>query len=73
MKTPDKIFLPGYIDWTSAALLTLGNQPNDIEYIRKDVLLEWVKKEMKEWSSESTTAQGVKMGLTLVIDKIELL
>ena len=70
---PDKIFLPRNIDWPSAAILTLGNQPNDVEYIRKDALLEWAKKEMKEWSSESTTAQGVKMGLTLVIDKIESL
>ena len=45
----------------------------EFEYIRKDALLEWAKKEMGEWSSESTTAQGVKMGLTLVIDKIESL
>lgn len=44
-----------------------------VEYIRKDALLEWAKKEMEEWSSESNTAQGVKMGLTLVIDKIESL
>ena len=42
MKTPDKIFLPGDIDWPSAAILTLGNQPGDVEYIRKDALLEWI-------------------------------
>ena len=70
---PDKIFLPRNIDWPSAAILTLGNQPNDVEYIRKDALLEWAKKEMGEWSSESNTGQGVKMGLALVIDKIESL
>lgn len=45
----------------------------EFEYIRKDALLEWAKKEMGEWSFESNTAQGVKMGLTLVIDKIESL
>ena len=44
-----------------------------IEYIRKDALMEWAKKEMEKWSSESNTAQGVKMGLTLVLDKIESL
>ena len=44
-----------------------------VEYIRKDALLEWVRKEMGEWSSESNTAQGVKIGLTLVMDKIESL
>lgn len=50
MKTPDKIFLPGDIDWPSAAILTLGNQPGDIEYIRKDALLEWID-EYKNYSA----------------------
>lgn len=40
MKAPDKIFLPGDIDWPSAAILTLGKQPGDVEYIRKDALME---------------------------------
>lgn len=43
MKAPDKIYLPGDIDWPSAAILTLGNQPGDVEYIRKDALLEWAE------------------------------
>lgn len=45
MKAPDKIFLPDDIDWPSAAILTLGNQPGDVEYIRKDVLMELLKPE----------------------------
>lgn len=66
MNAPDKIVLP-------AAAGEMQFLIDDTVYIRKDALLEWVKKEMGEWSSESKTAQGVKMGLTLVIDKIESL
>lgn len=65
MKAPDKI----YVHEASAPVLKEYN----IEYLRKDALLELVKKEMGEWSSESNIAQGVKMGLTLVLDKIESL
>ena len=71
MNAPDKIFvnIPGNY-WHPG---TDKKVDTDTEYIRKDALLEWAKKEMGEWSSESTTAQGVKMGLILVIDKIESL
>jgi hypothetical protein len=74
MKAPDKI----YIDDLAVVndCITKNSTkplPNFSEYIRKNSLLEWAKKEMGEWSSESTTAQGVKMGLILVIDKIESL
>ena len=73
MEAPDKIYifpeggLDGERTWfpKKEAFAT--------EYIRKDALLKWAKKEMGEWSSESNTAQGVKMGLTLVLDKIESL
>lgn len=77
MNAPDKIYTCYNIEegekrqlW-STVLLSDVEQVG--EYIRKDALLEWAKKEMKEWSSESNTAQGVKMGLTLVLDKIESL
>ena len=48
MKTPDKIFLPGDTDWPSAAILTLGNQPGDVEYIRKDAVLELLQNRNEE-------------------------
>ena len=82
MKAPETIFLHGYFfddepckNWTLEPLKKgmRGHTVQNEKYIRKDALLEWVKKEMGEWSSESKTAQGVKMGLTLVIDKIESL
>lgn len=74
---PDKIYVKEFGEgisqmWSSIkATETTTNAQH--EYIRKDALLEWLKKEMKEWSSESNTAQGVKMGITLVLDKIESL
>lgn len=55
MEAPDKIFLPRNIDCPSAAILTLGNQPGDVEYIRKDALLEW--------------ANDVKQGLIVEVEK----
>jgi hypothetical protein len=79
MNAPDKIYIStlnidkGDNYWFIEESYNTANKKYDVEYIRKDVLLEWAKKEMGEWSSESTTAQGVKMGLTLVIDKIESL
>ena len=77
MNAPDKIYVSRNFseDNSPHGLWYLNKSQHDVnlEYIRKDALLEWAKKEMKEWSSESNTAQGVKMGLTLVIDKIETL
>ena len=72
MKAPDKVFFPNDINLLTKLSLVI-KQKDDVCYIRKDTLIEWAKKEMVEWSSESATAQGVKMGLTLVIDKIESL
>ena len=77
MNAPDKIYVSRNFseDNSPHGLWYLNKSQHDInvEYIRKDALLEWAKKEMGEWSSESNTAQCVKMGLTLVIDKIETL
>ena len=67
MKAPDKIFLPGDIDLPSAAILTLGNQPDDVEYIRKDALLEWLKDRRAEHSFE------VRKAYQRTIEKIESL
>ena len=71
---PDKIYVK-----IITGGLCVRTKPNEIireqylEFIRKDALLEWAKKEMGEWSSESNVAQGIKMGLTLFMDKIESL
>lgn len=75
LKTPDKIFLPGDIDWPSAAILTLGNQPGDVEYIRKDTLLEWAKNLKERWEEPpmSRHSPGCVYMLEQLIDKIETL
>ena len=65
-KSPDKIFLPGDIDLPSAAILTLGNQPGDVEYIRKDTLLEWLNQGF-DW------VRNPLISVQQVIDKIESL
>lgn len=75
MKAPDKIYLAGSNSIKGEVTSNFASSTpfrihSSIAYIRKDALLEWVKEEMKEWSSESNTAQGVKMGLSLVLDKI---
>ena len=73
MKAPDKIYVSHLIYDTWQYTTPNPDDETEVEYIRKDALLEWAKKEMGEWSSESNIAQGVKMGLTLVLDKIESL
>jgi len=74
MKGPDKVYIDDLAVVNDCVTkISLKQLPYFSEYIRKDALLEWAKKEMGEWSSESNTAQGVKMGLTLVLDKIESL
>jgi len=82
MKAPDKIYLAfehGFVAQASTSKKDANGNSiflskyNPIEYIRKDAILEWAKKEMEKWPSESNTAQSVKMGLTLVMDKIESL
>ncbi len=67
---PDKIFLPRNIDWPSAAILTLGNQPNDVEYIRKDALLEWAKARKAELLSCESFVAGERKMLKEIIDKL---
>ena len=42
MKLPDKLFIPKNIGFVSLAILAT-EYPDDIVYIRKDLLLEWAK------------------------------
>lgn len=71
MKTPDKIYIPNKPVEISAAYSsrTVGN---DVEYIRKDALMEWAK----EWQKELPEGLGASMVhhvLNEVIKKIESL
>ena len=69
MKAPDKI----YFDGTSSACKQPLFSSLNIEYIRKDALLEFIEKQSQNWSSDSITGQGVKTGLFMIKDKIESL
>ena len=70
MDAPDKIFLPRNIDWPSAAILTFGNKPGDVEYIRKDALLEWAKARKAELLSCESFVAGERKMLKEIIDKL---
>lgn len=71
MKTPDKIYLcadaPRMYDWSSKPFEKGGN----VEYIRKDALLEWAKGEMMPGRSKE--GKGWNWALQALIDKIESL
>ena len=75
MKAPDKIYLPEEINWPSAANFTLGNQPDDIEYIRKieylrkDALLEWAKEKAEDYKGTA----NIRRSFEMMIRKIESL
>lgn len=75
LKTPDKIFVSGDIDWPSAAFLTLGNQPGDTEYIRKDALLEWAKEHKRVIETRGDERDAYSRGeysvLSSLIDKLD--
>ncbi len=43
MEAPDKIYIPNKIDFVSATILKTKNAPDDIEYIRKDIVDETIK------------------------------
>ena len=59
MKTPDKIYIPNDIKVTAAALLTNGIQEGDVEYIRKDALIELIKEESKFWDDGEMIFRGL--------------
>lgn len=71
MDAPNKIYLPSDIDWPSVAILTLGNQDGDIEYIRKDTLLKWLTAEQKRVAFGET--EWISHTIQDVIDKINSL
>lgn len=76
--TPDKIYLntpkiQPELDNTTWDTKTYANCEN-IEYIRKDALLEWATEQKEKLgSSDSFTTQGKRKMLERLIDKIESL
>lgn len=72
MEAPDKI----YIDYGLIDYHCLDEQKVDgIEYIRKEALLEWAKKEKDKWNEPpaSYADVGALWILDKIIDKLELL
>lgn len=74
---PDKIYIadnifPTHVDWDGSPINTKRIEFSDIEYIRKDALLEWVKKELE--SAEITNfdefGKGEVITWTRVLDKL---
>lgn len=53
MDTPNKIYIadnvfPTHVDWDGSPINTKRIESSDIEYLRKDALLEWAKEQKKE-------------------------
>ena len=68
MKAPDKI----YVDTDLIAFHVMNERLNDVdvEYIRKDALLEWAEKQLKLYDPDYTSGGKVAKAL---IDKINSL
>ena len=72
MNAPDKIYIddnvfPTHIDWDGSPINTKRIESGDIEYIRKDALLEWVKEQ------EEIMKCGGRVLISDIIAKIESL
>lgn len=72
MEAPDKIYIPNCIDTVSKAILTTTAKPDDVEYIRKNALLEWLESKVYE-HNEDKFDDGFNTALGQVIDKINTL
>lgn len=69
MKEPDKI----YIEIDNKAHVYFGLQPeNAVEYIRKNYLLEWAKREKAKLLKEKPTYvwAGINLGIDKLISKL---
>lgn len=73
MNAPDKIYI-----WNAGGTLLKGwtqkqrNPTSDIEYIRKDLLLEWAKKQYREYVNNPFYA-GERDAYTQLIKKLNSL
>ena len=77
MKAPDKIYVakttfPKYIDWDGSPINTKRVSNNDVCYIRKDLLLEWLEAKVYE-NNEDKFDDGFNTAIGQVIDKINSL
>lgn len=73
MKAPDKIYIlpmqnpaDGYVGITWS-----DKHGKMTEYIRKDALLEWAESELKSITGNFELAQGGKIVLYMLIDKLK--
>ena len=77
MNAPDKIFILNHKDYSDRRILnafTEKDNETDIEYIRKDALLEWAKKKNKRIDTEEGDySLGYVSAMIDLIDKIESL
>lgn len=69
MKAPDKIYIQQ--DMINNIPLEQKEFDDDVEYIRKDLLLEWAKGEMMP--GNSAEGKGWNLALQTLIDKINSL
>lgn len=72
--TPDKIYIadnvfPSHIDWDGSPINTKRIESSDIEYIRKDALLEW----LNEYKDNPVITELQKSNIQELIEKIESL
>lgn len=68
MKAPDKIYLPEEPDVFFQVEYDKDMYP--VEYIRKDFLLEWVKSELESITGNFGLAEGGKIVLDMLINKL---
>ena len=71
---PNKIYLSKLV-MAGAEILDKPVSDGDIEYIRKDALLEWAKAKKAELLNEELidVAAGINMGMDMLIYKLEQL
>ena len=72
MKAPDKIYTEIDCETGFVGGFNEPTKADDIEYIRKDALLEWLKDELKKLENDRRPSYSA-MALRKVIDKINSL
>lgn len=71
MKAPDKIYVakttfPEYVDWEGSPINTKEVSDNDICYIRKNALLEWLNAKVNDCGHTTP----FRIAIQSVIDKL---
>ena len=71
MKAPDKVYIDDLAvvnDCTTK--ISIKPLPNFSKYIRKDALLEWTESELESITGNFGLAEGGKIVLNMLIDKL---